>query len=156
MIVPTYDWTDFFAPHLKKIAGIKKYHHFRYDASKPGLGYVKEHANTAEMEIDLMKTILRWSPDPQELPSVVLSRGLSAERQWYLHDSIRPFCPIGDKVTTCPLPNLPKPDSACCTHARETQQPVDNLEPPTKRKHLCGTCWQKGHNSRSFPNKEAQ
>ena len=27
-IVPTYDWTDFFAPQLKKIARIKKYHHF--------------------------------------------------------------------------------------------------------------------------------
>ena len=47
-IVPTYDWTDFFAPQLKKISGIKKYHHFRCDSSKPGRVYV-EHADTAEV-----------------------------------------------------------------------------------------------------------
>lgn len=28
-IVPTYNWSDIFAPQLKKTVGIKKYHHFR-------------------------------------------------------------------------------------------------------------------------------
>lgn len=28
VIVPTFNWTDFFTPHLKKIIGIKQYHHF--------------------------------------------------------------------------------------------------------------------------------
>ena len=47
-IVPTYDWTDFFAPHLKKIQNIKKYHHFRFTSSKPGtvFVFVREHADT--------------------------------------------------------------------------------------------------------------
>ena len=146
-IVPTYDWTDFFAPHLRKITGIKKYHHFRCDSSKPGMVYVKEHADTEEIEIDLMKITLCWSPDPNELPSVVSSKGLSAERQWYLHDNIRPFCPDGDKDITCPLPDVPKPGgSRPGTPAPPTQQPVsDNPEPPPpKRKRLCGTCRQ-GH-----------
>lgn len=76
-IVPTYDWTDFFAPHLKKITGIKKYYHFRCDSSKPGVVFVKEHANSEE-EIDLLKTP-RWTPNPEELPRVVVPRGLLAE-----------------------------------------------------------------------------
>ena len=35
--------------------------------------------------------------------------GLSAERQWYLYDQIRPFCPDADKDITFPLPSVPKP-----------------------------------------------
>ena len=148
-IVPTYDWTDFFAPHLKKVIGIKRYHHFRCDSSQPGVVFVKEHADTDEEKIDLMKSSPRWSPDPKELPSVVPPKGLSAERQWYLYDSIRPFCPDGDKDITCPLPDVPKPGSAPGTPARHTQPPVeDDAEPPPKRKRLCGTCRQGGHNSR--------
>ena len=37
VVVPTFDWTSFFASHLKKFAGIKKYHHFTFDSSKPGV-----------------------------------------------------------------------------------------------------------------------
>ena len=35
-IVKTYDWTDFFAPRMKKITGIKKLHHFRVNFVSPG------------------------------------------------------------------------------------------------------------------------
>ena len=66
--MPTYDWTDFFAPHLKKVTSIKKYHRFRCDASKPGLVFVKEPADTEEEEIDLFMTTAHWTPDPEELP----------------------------------------------------------------------------------------
>ena len=68
-ILPTYDWTDFFAPHLKKVASIKKYHHFRCDSSQPGVVFVKEHADTDK--IALMKCTPPWLPDPNDLPSLV-------------------------------------------------------------------------------------
>ena len=151
--VPTYNWTNFFAPHLKKVVGIKKYYHFRCDSSQPGVVFVKEHADTDEQMIDLMKSTPRWSPDSSELPSVVPPKGLSAERQWYLYESIRPFCPDGDKDITCPLPNVPKPGSAPGTPVRHTQPPAEDVPAP-KRKRLCGTCRQEGHNSRTCPNKE--
>lgn len=79
MIVPTYNWTDFFAPRIKKVVGIKKYHHFRCDSSQPGVVFVKEHADTNEQTIDLMKLTPRWSPDLSELPSAVPPKGLSIE-----------------------------------------------------------------------------
>ena len=40
-VVPMLDWADFFAPHLKKISGIKKLHHFRFNSSHPGKVFVK-------------------------------------------------------------------------------------------------------------------
>ena len=155
-IVPTYDWTNFFAPHLKKLIGIKKYHHFRFTSSEPGVVYVKEHADTAEVRMDLNKSSPPWVPDKDELPSVVSPKGLSAERQWYLYDHIRPFCPDSDKDITCPLPTCPNPRSTRGTPARDaTPAPdPDTVEPQAKRKRLCGTCRQEGHNSRSCPNKE--
>ena len=141
-IVPTYDWTTFFAPHLKKLIGIKKYHHFRFTSSEPGVVYVKEHADTAEVRMDLNKSSTPWVPDKNELPSVVSPKGLSAERQWYLYEHIRPFCPDSDKDITCPLPTCPNPTSTRGTPARDaTPAPdPDTVEPQAKRKRLCGTC----------------
>ena len=107
-VVPTYDWSFFFAPELKKIPGIKKLHHFRCVSSEPGVVYVAEHADTAELRIDLTKSATTWSPDPNVLPPIVPPKGLSSERQWYLYDQIRELCPDSDKDITCPLPGVPR------------------------------------------------
>lgn len=164
-VVPTYDWTSFFVPQLKKIPGIKKLHHFRCVSSEPGVVYVKEHADTVERKITLSKSATTWSPDPNILPPVVPPKGLSAERQWYLFDTIREFCPDSDKDITCPLPDVSRPtSSAPGTPARvapgtparvaPTVCPGDDgVEPPSKRRR-CGVCREEGHNSRSCPNKE--
>ena len=115
---------------------------------------MKEHTDTAEIRLDLMKSVINWSPDPKELPSIVPAKGLSAERQWYLFDHIREFCPDEDKDITCPLPCVPKPNGAPGTPVQHTRPPHDDpVEPPAKRKRLCGICKQEGHNSRSCPNK---
>ena len=36
-VVPTFDWTSFFASRMKKFTGIKKYHHLQFDISHPGI-----------------------------------------------------------------------------------------------------------------------
>ena len=76
-IMPTYDWTDFFAPRLK-ITGIKKYHHFQVSSS-PGSVLVREQSDTPEVEIKLLKE--PWNTDPNTLPSIIPPHGLSIEQQ---------------------------------------------------------------------------
>lgn len=93
-IVPTFNWTDFFAPKMRKIKGIKKLHHFKMDSASPGCVLAKEQCDTPEVKYDLLKT--PWTPDDDNLPGVVPPHGLNAERQWYLYNQIHPFCPAED------------------------------------------------------------
>ena len=149
MIVPTHNWTDFFAPRMKKITGIKTYHHFRMSSSAPGCVFVKEHSDSSEVKIDLLKE--PWNPSADELPEVVPPKGLSAERQWYLHEQIRPFCSEEDRDTVCPLPAVPKPGSRQGTPALENADEV--TPPPSKRRRVCGLCKREGHDRWSWPQK---
>ncbi len=41
-IVPTLDGSSFFIPNMKKVIGIKKFHHFSFDSSQPGVVAVKD------------------------------------------------------------------------------------------------------------------
>ena len=151
-IVPTLDWTDFFATKLKKIQGIKKLHHFRFTSS-PGHVFVKERSDTVERDIDLLKE--PWTPDADTKPDVVPPKGLSPDRQWYLYEQIRPFCPPDDQDSVCPLPSVPRPGGS----KRGTPHPEGVLpdspasSPPPKRQRTCGICHGVGHDRRSCPDK---
>ena len=151
-VVPTYDWTDFFATRMRKIVGIKKFLHFRMPSSSPGIVFAKEHSDSTEVKFNLLKE--PWTPDTEELPTVIPPQGLTPERQWYLlHYSIRPFCPDADKDTTCPFPSIPR----LCASREGTPvfdpEDVSAPPPPKKRKRTCGICDQEGHDRRSCPNK---
>ena len=110
-LVTTYDWTSFFASHMHKIQGIKKYHHFRFASASPGIVFAKNYADTDEIPFSLLKS--SWQPDPGVLPARIQPKGLSEERQWYLHDSIRQFCSEEHRDTVCPLPAHPKQKRRC-------------------------------------------
>ena len=159
MIVPTFDWTDFFACHMKKFQGIKKYHHFLFDSSDPGVVTMKVHSDSAEEKFNLLKH--PWSPHLSELPNIVPPKSLSIERQWYLYEHIRTFCSDSAKDITCPLPSVPRPGSRSgtpipsqSTDPASTTISVPAEEPPRKRIRLCSTCKQTGHNTRSCPKKK--
>ena len=68
-IVPTYDWMSFFAPHFKKLPGIKNIHHFRMSSSKPGVVFFKEHSDTTNVKFSIFKE--SWSPNMADLPEIV-------------------------------------------------------------------------------------
>ena len=151
--MPIMNWSNFFSPYLKKISGIKQYHRFHFDSAQPGIVRVKEHSESEFQSISLLKG--NWNPDSTEMPAVIPVKPLSAERQWYLYDSIRPFCSYETKDITCPLPNVPKPGSrnrSPFPDEHSLNPIVSQLEmnrPATKKQCLCTKCNTPGHNSRT-------
>ena len=55
IVVPTFNWSSFFATHFKKVSGIKKYHHFIFDSSQPGIVTMKEHSDCEPHSMSLLK-----------------------------------------------------------------------------------------------------
>ena len=162
VVVHCFDWTSLLCSHFRRIVGIQNFHHFYFSASNPGVAVVKECNDTPETEFRLLKD--DWVPNPDEYLDVITSKGLSLERQWYLYDSIRQFCPDKDKDITCPLPAHQKPvgrsgtpiptGSAITTGESSHSHPgsLSTAAPPAKR--LCGNCRLPGHNSRKCLSKQ--
>ena len=44
VLVPTYDWQEYFNTFCHKVTGIKKLHHIHFDSAHPGFIFVKEKA----------------------------------------------------------------------------------------------------------------
>ena len=111
VIVPTYNWADYFDPFFKQTAfkGIKAMHHMRFSKSHHGKVYVKNSTDSQEKEISLLKDA-GWRPDKKGLPPIVPPPGLSLERRKYLFEKIREFCPRECRDSVCPEPvNDPTP-----------------------------------------------
>jgi len=108
--VPFYNWSNFFDPHMVQTAlrGISQMHHFRFSASHPGVVFVKNSCSDEEKRIKLLKTTT-WQPTLDDMPDVIAPPGLPLERQWYLYNKIREFCPDEDKDIVCPKPSTPLP-----------------------------------------------
>ena len=140
-LVPAYQWDTFFATHFHKLTGIKKYHHFRFEYDSPGVVFVKEFSDSHEISFDL-RIDDSWSPAPEEMPQEIIRPGLSQERQQYLFDKIRDFCPEEQKDRVCP-----KPSSTVSSAPLETEPE----EPHHKRQRLCGICRAPGHTRRNCP-----
>ncbi|KAH3808051.1 hypothetical protein DPMN_136399 [Dreissena polymorpha] len=104
--VQFYNWTEFLKPVFKPIPNLLSYHHLRMTSDKPGIVYVRRYASDAEEAVKILKKdsfVLNGMPPPQLEPL-----GLSAERQWYLHDEIAPLC-NSLCASTCPRSDVPKP-----------------------------------------------
>lgn len=106
--VKTYDWSSFFESHTiqTSLKGISKMHHFRFTADHPGCVFVRSSSDDTEKKIKLVKD-LSWKPHKNFLPEQVIPPGLSLERQWYLYNKIREFCPDNAKDMVCPQPSTP-------------------------------------------------
>ena len=105
--VTFYDWSSFFDNDtIIKIAlkGISQISHFRFTADHPGCVFVKSSCNGPESKINLVKDAT-WSPSAADLPEVIPPPGLPLERQWYLYNKIREFCPDNTKDLVCPRPS---------------------------------------------------
>ena len=149
-------WVGYLAPHFRRIPQIKKQHHFTITSDCPGHVTMKEYSDSKEVKFKMLKR--DWSPSATDLPFVITPPGLSAERQWYLYDSIREYCPDYCKNVVCPLPTVPKPRrSAPPSPAREPAEETEDEDeeeetrlqpPPSKRVRTCSVCGETGHNAR--------
>ena len=166
-VVTRYDWTSFFVTRFKKLSKLKSYHHFRVCSSEPGVVYTRIHSDTPEVRHQLLKEdSLEWRPSYDEYPPVVDPKGLSAQRQWYLYEKIRPFCPEEDQDITCPEPTVPRPGSRAGTPADDADidtggdvasdaaSDEEEAPPPAKKSRRCGICRGMGHNKRSCPDRK--
>jgi len=106
VVVTTYDWQEYFKAFCTKVKGIKKLHHLRFDSASPGYILVKEKAGSTEVKRYILK-VKSWSPKADQLPPILPPSGLSNQRQWYLYNKIREFCPENLKDITCPRPSAP-------------------------------------------------
>lgn len=107
-IVPQYNWSDYFAPFFKRNAfqGIKSLHHLVFEAGTPGVVKVRDQTDSTEKSISVLSTEHKqWAPLPTELPPIITPPGLSKERQQYLFDKIREYCPLECQDIVCPNPN---------------------------------------------------
>ena len=106
MLVPMYDWSSYFDDITVKTAlkGITQMHHFHFSKSFPGKVKVRNNTDDNWRTINLLKDP-SWRPS--SLPKQLIPPGLSLERQWYLHDKIREFCPEHCRDLVCPEPSQP-------------------------------------------------
>ena len=167
--VTSYQWTSFLSQFFKTIPSITSYHVFRVSADKPGIVFVKEYSDSAEVSINCLKSP-NTSIDSSLLPEVIAPKDLDAKRQWYLYEQIRPFCPSNLQADfTCPKPEVPKPttdesshpsksNAASTTsmkrkHVETTPPSCSESQVPPKKARKCSACGQTGHNVRSCSNK---
>ena len=139
----------FLGGFLKKIKGIKKFHHFTFTASQPGLVTVKTSSDNSESTIDLRQKGCHLPSRSDLLPPLVIPAGLSLERKWYLYNSIRPYCSPGTQDLVCPLPSGPVPPTCSTLVEVQGEDTTDGEElpmPPAKRQRVCGLCSKPGHN----------
>lgn len=80
VIVPVYDWCTFLGQYFKKIANIKKSHHFRFSKEEPGVVYCREYLTSPEQACVLLKDSA-VIPPVSVLPHKINPEGLSDERK---------------------------------------------------------------------------
>ena len=99
-----YDWGSYFDDNTIKtvLKGITKMHHFRFSNTHPGKVFVKSKSSDSERLITLQKAT--WAPTSDNLPNLIVPKGLSLERRSYFYDKIREYCPEEVRDIVCPMP----------------------------------------------------
>ena len=149
VVVPTYDWTSFFAPRFRPLAGIKRLHHIVISETNLPNITVREYSDSPEREVCIVRDV-HWRPHSDDLPQIIPPAGLDSKRQWYLYNEIREYCTDETKDLVCPLPSIDCVQEESMDEAEEEHEDEDPIPAPTTRR-CCRLCHQRGHNSRTCP-----
>ena len=94
-------WKTFLTQYFLPVKGIRKYQHFIFQSTEPGVLTVKESASSPEMKINILK-----EPNIQlnamDKSNIIQPRGLSEARSLYLFRSVRPYVRPAYQDDTCP------------------------------------------------------
>lgn len=154
-LIPMYNWTNFFAGHMKKIIGTTSYRHFHFSHETKGIVECRMSWNSQAQKHTILKKKSTWQPNKSTLPDVVPPEGLDGKRQWYLYDKIRQFCIVPEsKDVTCPLPCCPRPSSSAPPSpsvvpslllAEDDDNEEESTQPPVSKRprqsFICCTEW---------------
>ena len=97
-----FDWKSFIGEHFHKLKGIRKYRHFRFTSSEPGLVFLKTSPDALESSYILIKS--RSVFDRHSMPTVIPPAGMSQDRQNYLYRCVRPYVRPSCQDSLCPRP----------------------------------------------------
>ncbi len=81
----------------------------------------------------LSKQYVHWQPSPNDLPEKVQPPGLSRDRQQYLFEKIREYCPEEVRDTVCPNPEL---TPAAALNESVTLSQSSCSSPPSSQSYL--------------------
>ena len=150
ILVPMYNWSNFFQPHFKPLPNIKQYHHFHFTRTCTGVA-VKKYSDSESTIINILTS--NWVPNFSNVPVRIIPPGLSEERQVYLYNNIRQFCTedLRDIV-------FPKPSSLQSSTFSPSSTPPPATVPsthttPQKRSRTCSICGEEKHNKRTCPSR---
>ena len=147
VIVKSYEWTGFLAPKFKRIKNITKQHHFEYTNDQGSITF-REFSDSTNTDIKLLKDGASFSRS--DFPELILPRGLSLEREYYLYDKIAEYCSEETRDQVCPKPQFPWPSGSSRASSPARSTGSDELETtPQKRQRTCGECREMGHNKRT-------
>ncbi|KAK2191544.1 hypothetical protein NP493_52g05007 [Ridgeia piscesae] len=127
--VPVGDWQSDLSPFYRPLPGIKGCQHFRFNSAQPGTVFVRETLVSPETTYDMARN------DSTVPTAAVPARGMSAQRQWYLYDTVRHFVSDEQKDVLCPLPTVPRVARVAevTTSSRGKGKGKSSGGPPAKR-----------------------
>jgi hypothetical protein len=104
-------WTTWLNKTFVKLPGITNYQHFKIDSEKPGIVTAKRSVDSDEEEFLILQDSSYNFKENNTTPLSAPSKKMTAKRQWYLYDKIRPHIhSIEDKNTTAPKPKVDRPE----------------------------------------------
>ena len=120
--VHQYNWSEHYSTFFNRQAfdGIKSLHHLVFEESRRGKVMVRQVSDGEETTLTVLKKDhLNWKPSSSDLPMIIKPPGLSKERQTYLYEKIREFCPDQHRDKVCPNPDtfIPAASTGLCSHS---------------------------------------
>ena len=101
MLVPVYDWQNFFEKCFRRIPDILSYHRFEFSIDEPGIVVCCKYVDSEPKPVE----VFCGSKIPSGLPEKIAPTGLSEQRKSYLFKKIHKYCRKGTEDVVAANPD---------------------------------------------------